>query len=66
MKRTELIKKRLALGLTQRGMAKRAGLSDTVIGNLEKGLFPRPSSIPKLARAYEFSNTEFVNLLYER
>ena len=63
-KRQILIQKRLEKGLTQRELAKRAGLGIITIFNIENGKMLRPSNIPKLAEAYGLSTAELVQILF--
>jgi predicted transcriptional regulator len=48
----ELVRRRQALGLTQRAVADRAGLTQTYLSKIERGkLDPRLSTVQEIARA---------------
>ena len=63
-KRKELVKARLAQGLTQSTMALRCQVKPLLIFHLENGSIPRPNTLPKLAQGYGIPVKEFVDLLY--
>ncbi len=65
MKRQQLIRLRLAKGLTQQQIGVIAGVTPMVITNVENGKIPRAYSIPKLAQAYGLEAPEFVNILFD-
>jgi transcriptional regulator with XRE-family HTH domain len=65
MKREILVRLRLQQGLSQEGLARKAGLSMMTVFNVENGGFPRPKNIPILAKSYEIAVEEFVKILYK-
>ena len=65
IKRIDLIRRRLELGLSQAAMAQRTGKKMQVIWHVEAGMMPRPTSIPVLAKGYEMTPAEFVAILYK-
>ena len=56
---SRLVEVRKTKGMTQRGLAREAGISQALVAELERGKHPpSPSSLSKLARALSVSETD--------